>query len=900
MREENRHSMPLWGPYSKKYMGLSRIMKESRIPGSRFDLVVYPTYANSGVPVPNVTVPSDYHPWACDTEGRFFRYRYELQWKDRLYADVDFFEVDEETWGIRVDYHNNTEQTQHCLLNLFAAVEYPHNVVCVPDLPQKREFWNALDFQEFSFAHARPWDHLNFDGMRAGEQLRPEFTDGNALGETFYAMMFQDLKMKMFGGSAGDRLVYVKDLENSYENAVLTVRYATYQPEEPVRFSCSCGEFVFPAGKAPVTASFPLGKLDAGTFRLEMTALGTKSNGILFDCFCITESSCADRIHFKMQKRNVIPGISYEDERIRYEYHYGEPPVYLGIHNNRIRSRKLYSGCLEDALITRLTNSDSTYDNLTRSFSGAFMEKHSDEGFYHTNVVEAIFIPGYSTYVQYAFLSTKNRSLPPQELEQIWQKRTQAAATDHTNPEGRAYDFSAGLMKTALFSNVVYPIHRHGEEIVHYTPGKRWDSLYTWDSGFIGLGLLEYSGRHAEYVLDTYLSEEDNTDFAFLAHGSLVPTQFYLWYEILLRSSAQKRGELKKYYPMLRRYYEFMAGKSEGSTMARLSSGMLTVYDYFYNAGGMDDYPPQVEMHRQHLSDRIAPVCSSVHFIRIAKIILKTAEYYGYDADAEEYRQDIRKVSDALLSHAWDEESGYFGYVLHDPESAETEIFRTPDGENYNRGVDGVTPLIAGVCSREQEQRMLAHLQSETELWSPSGISTVDQSASYYRDNGYWNGSVWFPYQYLLWKSMLDMGENDFAFRIAQTALYAWKQEADFSYNTFEMIQIETGRGGWFHQFSGLSSPIVIWYNAYFRRGSVTVGFDTWLEEQTFSEDCTEADIRYSIQNRRDNLLIAVMDSRFDYTVEISGQPAEVTQHVKGALEIRLRPEQGEVRIRRK
>ncbi len=70
-------------------------------------------------------------------------------------------------------------------------------------------------------------------------------------------------------------------------------------------------------------------------------------------------------------------------------------------------------------------------------------------------------------------------------------------------------------MKSALYSNIVYPIRRHGEYIAHYTPGKRWDSLYTWDSGFIGLGMLDYSSKLAEYVMDTYLSEPDNTDFAF-------------------------------------------------------------------------------------------------------------------------------------------------------------------------------------------------------------------------------------------------------------------------------------------------------------------------------------------------------------------------------------------------
>lgn len=115
MRDENKNIIPLWGPYSKKYMGISRIMKESAVPGARFDLVIHPTYANSNVPAPNVTIPSEYHPWDCDSNGKYYRYRYELLWKDQLYADVDFFEIEEETWGIRVSFHNNTDKTRIAL-----------------------------------------------------------------------------------------------------------------------------------------------------------------------------------------------------------------------------------------------------------------------------------------------------------------------------------------------------------------------------------------------------------------------------------------------------------------------------------------------------------------------------------------------------------------------------------------------------------------------------------------------------------------------------------------------------------------------------------------------------------------------------------------------------------------
>ena len=39
---------------------------------------------------------------------------------------------------------------------------------------------------------------------------------------------------------------------------------------------------------------------------------------------------------------------------------------------------------------------------------------------------------------------------------------------------------------------------------------------------------------------------------------------------------------------------------------------------------------------------------------------------------------------------------------------------------------------------------------------------------------------------------MLDLGYGEFAEKIAKTALHAWSQETDFSYNTFELIQIES------------------------------------------------------------------------------------------------------------
>ncbi|MFQ8832460.1 MAG: hypothetical protein ACLR7U_06035 [Ruthenibacterium lactatiformans] len=146
-----------------------------------------------------------------------------------------------------------------------------------------------------------------------------------------------------------------------------------------------------------------------------------------------------------------------------------------------------------------------------------------------------------------------------------------------------------------------------------HTPGKRWDSFYTWDSGFIGLGLAQADAELGRRVLEQYLSGPENSDFAFVHHGSLVPVQFYLYQDLLAR--AQDKAGLLRLYPAMRRYYEFLAGRGEGSTTARFASGLLTNYDYFYNASGMDDYAAQVLMHarRAFRAARTRPVHRPCH-----------------------------------------------------------------------------------------------------------------------------------------------------------------------------------------------------------------------------------------------------------------------------------------------
>ena len=158
------------------------------------------------------------------------------------------------------------------------------------------------------------------------------------------------------------------------------------------------------------------------------------------------------------------------------------------------------------------------------------------------------------------------------------------------------------------------------------------------------------------------------------------------------------------------------------------------------------------------------------------------------------YERIIKLLSYGLQNYSWDEESGYFGYVVHDSLGNATDIFRYKDQSNFNKGLDGVTPLVAGICSPAQVGRLMEHLFSPDELWTKVGLSTVDQSAPYYKEDGYWNGAVWFPHQWMMWKALLDLGKGEEAYRVAHTALDNWEKECEESYFTFEHFVGERSR----------------------------------------------------------------------------------------------------------
>lgn len=453
-------------------------------------------------------------------------------------------------------------------------------------------------------------------------------------------------------------------------------------------------------------------------------------------------------------------------------------------------------------------------------------------------------------------------------------------------PEGERYKLGEQIIESTLLTNIVYPIKAEGQNIRHFTPGKNWNSLYTWDSGFISWALADLAPEKSFETIRAYTTEP-GSDQAFIHHGTPLPTQFFAFEDLLSKTSDWEMAAFL--YPRLKQYYDYFAGHDKRSN-TMMPSGFVRTWDLWYSTGGWDDYPPQHDL-RSH-KDRypyVAPVVSTSYYLRSAKILRMVASKLGYKSDVKQYDRDIAKMSNAVLSYAWDEDAGYFGYVVHDSDLKPVGLYRAPDGSNFNKGLDGTSPLAAGICTQHQKEVLLNNLFSEDKLWTPYGISTVDKSASYYSMDGYWNGCVWMPHQFILWKSMLDMGLTDHARQIAFTALDVWNKECSLTYLSFEHFIIASGRGAGWHNFSGLSSPMVNWFASYFRPGTISTGFDTIVESKRFSDnfDALEASLIFDKDAKGRKVAVLVcMDPSKNYSAKCNGKPVQMSSPYRGFLEI--------------
>lgn len=761
--------LPNWGPYGKEFVGVSRIADMVR--GHRWDCFLLPGFHRRAVIGPYGRRENRWFYRSAETDLSSYELRYQLEWKDRVFVDLRVDRIAEETRLLTATCVNRTDLPQSIDLHL-ALTLTPNAGAGGRAVVSNGAVWTgALEFFDIRLPNSPHRVRQVADALRPGECLHPELADGRGLGATFFC-------------DRGAVALYRLDLVGEVRGAVCVFSYYSPDCTAPrlrVRWGSTSREVIFAkTGEGLSQLRMELGDLPAGSFLLELEVLA--GGNILLDGFAIGGSDVGLKHEKWLESR--APGISWDVPQRRMELKYtGISGAFtiLAPHGAPMRRRTVIGDDVP-AIVSDFAN-----DHVLERVVGVGA-RHTE-----TLVLGPVTLdPGSSEVFEWRVALGEpdmGDAVPP--------------ASRLVRSNGQK------ILESTLCMNVVYPVRHRDVWVRHFTPGRWWDSLYTWDSGMIGMGLSTMDAGLSMQTLDQYLMPPGDPYAAFVEHGTPLPT--LAWQAETIWERTGDAVWLRGVYPRLKQYYEWLAGRTRASTTDRFQTGLLQTWDYFYNSGGWDDYPPQKFLtSNPERRARVAPCVTTSHAIVFARIMLRFANALSATGDQSTFASDVERWTRALLDFAWDPDSGFFAYVEHDSEGRFLGILRDEDGQNFNLGLDGVTPLLVEGLPREVREKLVMKLFDERELWTEWGLSTVSRSAPFYRSDGYWNGAVWIAHHYFFWRALRSAGHCDKASRLARSVIGCWEREVSASGGSFENFRVATGRGAGWHQFGGLNAALLL------------------------------------------------------------------------------------------
>ena len=835
------------GPYNKEYLGATHIADE--VYGTTFNIEVFPGFFRRNIIASKSISGGAVKMWNSNVNLTRFTYRYELEWKDKVYCDVTYNITDDKRIDVDCNFVNNTNINQSVYPNVAFSLQSQkvknglvplyHKTYVKPNLTKGQIYVDAINYSNIKIS-----ERYARQGTYLGEETC-DFTSGaqgTALsGKYFYnENHFAIYSVNATANSLGVR--YKSDTEGVLtvvinDNLILTL---------PV---VSTENFEY------VTAFF--NQTDVKTVKI------TPSTAVTIDGFALGEN--VNAVTFTPYKQNVTPTKTLLENKMVLKYD-GIDTVYTVTWNNSVELvRRILCNDIGPALEHRVH--DHVFD---------FFDAGGND-VYEVLVGKPIYLaPNESKTVTFTVFCGDDSV----------KRKNQPLSTLNYNKNGEKFAFSQNFIQTNVLLNIVYPIYNRRGFIRHSTPGRFWDCLYTWDSGMIGIGLGVTDFKRAYECLYTYLTPVGDIHSPFIFAGALVPTQIFL-YKYLFDKFPENRSLLKDIYPMVKQYYNFYANMD--SDVCQVNSGLIKTWHLFYNSGGWDDYPPQKYLRArtnngesEETYNDTTPVIVTAVTVLIAKILKNISAYFNM-GDENEYTATIKKYSAVIENNLFDSEVGYYSYMVHNKTGEPKNFLRYKDGSNYNQGLDGAYPYIAGVSSKERGKQVLQNIKQG--LLTSVGVSVVDTRASYFSKTGYWNGSVWIPHQYILFLSLLDRGEITLAKKIASILLNIWQKECFSTYNSFEHFMIANGRGAGFPQFSGLSSPVLAFFETFYVKNTVTVGYETAV----ISKQATELGITFKTVTEVDTAYaIVTLNDAYNYAFTVNGKSVKAKALNKGAYAVKL------------
>ncbi len=556
-------NLPAWGPYSRHYMGISRIVADGA-QRQMIDFVLVPGTMRGKIVIPDVNYDCGYHPWTSTPDFSYYVIRYDLQDKDTEYCQAEYY-VTEKGCVIKANFVNRSTADKEYAATCF-AVQRLHERAKVNLVPQER--WiGAEDYETLDFAppeevlgkgeNYETFCHLNYlrmghDGLRRGVTVEEDLVDAAGLGNRAAAASMDDLAIarnKTFLMNPGTCIAWNIDCP---ARGYVYLRYAM-AGIETIQLAVSCGmeeSNVVLRGGAGARGAAP-GSRTVSTLPARAILGRRGKKAFLMDGFLLTEEEDSQALAAKFVQTRQQPrfqihrhpgkkGVALITERL--------PEVTVAMYSEQERAlppapysdcsvTNVYHGELSGARVLRKLNNDSLLNWGSHNCQIDGDGKNHFAGYHAAPIVCRA---GETQTVYMALVCTEAHASPEEAIECARALIAQSASIEHVAREayqrwmekqrGRVwandYAFGQERLMCNLLTNVTFPVYIKDGFYRTYTPGKRWGGLFTWDSGMLGIGLAEYAPDHAGEILTQYFPDAEDAEIDAVLHG----TQLHQYY----------------------------------------------------------------------------------------------------------------------------------------------------------------------------------------------------------------------------------------------------------------------------------------------------------------------------------------------------------------------------------
>ncbi|MBN1514254.1 MAG: hypothetical protein JXB13_19715 [Phycisphaerae bacterium] len=335
--------------------------------------------------------------------------------------------------------------------------------------------------------------------------------------------------------------------------------------------------------------------------------------------------------------------------------------------------------------------------------------------------------------------------------------------------------------------------------------------VFGWDTFFAATIASLESRELARLNLESVLAGVDELGFVpnyFMAHGAASRDRsmpclgaYTIW---KLEQAEPDLDWIGRMYPRLRTWHRFWMKNRNGKGDGLLAWGSNATPPYEfpqllpYNPSlqhtakcamyesGLDNSPmyDDVPFNTQSNTFELEDVLLSSYYAMDCEALAWIAAALGRDKDAAAYRREHEAMKKRMNDVLWDEANGLYSN-------------RHWDGRFSNRWAPvSFFPMIAGVPSRQQAQRMVReHLLNEREFWGEYVVPAISRSDPAYKDNDYWRGRIWGPFNYLLAEGLRRYRFDDEAAELARRGLAMFLKNWQEDGGVYENYNADTGKG---------------------------------------------------------------------------------------------------------